>query len=125
MGIFFKPNRTIAEGGGLTSKIVPYQLTKVGIGAGIGLSGAASLGKEMFIQHNKMKMGPISYTGGPDRMTHNVTSGAIEAIDKITNDPEVKADMLRKIAHTSDGIVNNLEEYGVDSEFISAFYGMG
>lgn len=125
MGILFKPNRTFAEGGGLTSKIVPYQLTNVGIGAGFGIGAAASLGSEMVANHNRMRMGVISYEGGPARMTHNVTSGAIETINKITKDPEVQADMLKKITRTDNNIIGNMEELGVDSEFVSAFYGMG
>lgn len=131
MGIIFKPNRTVAEGGGLTSKIIPYQLTKVGIGAGMAIGGAATIGKEMFANHNRIKMGPVSYQGGPARMTHNVTSGAIEAIKSSTNDPEVQADMLQKVLHyTGDSgeltgsVLGNLEEFGIDSQFMSAFYGM-
>ncbi len=124
MGLFFEPNVPFAEGGGLTSKIIPYRLNKRGIAAGFGIGAAASLGTEMLIQHNRAKMGPVSYTGGPDRMTHNVTSGAVEAIQKATNDPAVQADMIRKMLRTDDGIINNIEEFGVDGEFVSAFYGM-
>lgn len=125
MGIFFQPNRTIAEGGGLTSKIIPYQLTKTGVAVGFGAGAAAALGTEMLRQHNRMKMGPVSYEGGPARMTHNVTSGAVEAIREVTNDPAVQADMLKKMVRTDDGILNNIDEFGADTEFVSAFYGMG
>ena len=125
MGILFKKNLTFAEGGGLTSKLVPYQLTKTGIGVGMGLTGAAALGSEMLANRNRMRMGPITYTGGPARMTNNFSSGAIEAIQEATNDPAVRADMLKRILHTDDGIINNIEEFGVDSSFLSAFYGMG
>ena len=125
MGVLFKKNLTFAEGGGLTSKLVPYQLTKTGIGVGMGLTGAASLGSEMLANRNRMRMGPITYTGGPARMTNNFSSGAIEAIQEATNDPAVRADMLKRILHTDDGIINNIEEFGVDSSFLSAFYGMG
>lgn len=125
MGVFFEKNIPFEEGGGITSKIIPYRFTKAGIGAGFAISGAAALGKEMLVQHNKVKMGPVSYGGGPARMTNNLSSGAIEAIKEVTKDPQVQQDMLRKVLHDSDsGIVNNLEEYGVDGEFISAFYGM-
>ena len=125
MGVLFKKNLTFAEGGGLTSKLVPYQLTKTGIGVGMGLTAAASLGSEMLANRNRMRMGPITYTGGPARMTNNFSSGAIEAIQEATNDPAVRADMLKRILHTDDGIINNIEEFGVDSSFLSAFYGMG
>ena len=124
MGLFFKPNLTFKEGGGLTSKIIPYQLTKAGVAVGFGVGAAAAIGTEMSRQHNKMQMGPVSYDGGPDRMTHNITSGAIEAIQQTTKDPAVQADMIRKMLRTDDGIINNMEEFGVDSEFVSAFYGM-
>lgn len=123
MGVFFEPNLTIAEGGGLTSKIVPYRLTGAGIAAGFGVGAAASFGKEIFAHSNRLKMGPVTYAGGPARMTRNVTSGAVEAIKEATNDPTVQADMLRKMIKT-DEFVGSLEEYGVDGEFISAFYGM-
>lgn len=123
MGIFFERNLTLAQGGGFTSKIIPYRLTGAGIAAGFVVGAAASLGTEMLRQHNKMKAGPVSYDGGPARMTHNVTSGAVEAIKEATNDPAVQADMLRKMTR-SDELVGNIEEYGVDSEFVSAFYGM-
>lgn len=125
MGVLFKKNLTFAEGGGLTSTIVPFQVTKAGIGVGIGLTGAAALGTEMFANHNRRKMGPVTYTGGPARMTGNFDSGAVEAIQEATNDPAVRADMLKRILRTDDGIINNMEEYGVDAQFVSAFYGMG
>jgi len=125
MGIFLEPNRTYEEGGGLTSILIPHRLTKVGIGAGFALGAGASLGSEMLRQHNRMKMGPISYEGGPARMTHNVTSGAVEAIQQATSDPNVQSDMLAKMLHTTDeGIINNIDEFGVDADFVSAFYGM-
>lgn len=125
MGVFFQPNRTVEEGGGFTSKLIPYQLTKTGVAVGFGVGAAAALGTEMLRQHNKMKMGPVSYEGGPARMTHNVTSGAVEAIKEATNDPAVQADMLKKMVRTDDGILNNIDEFGADTEFVSAFYGMG
>jgi len=124
MGFLFNKNLTFAEGGGFTSKIVPYQLSKIGIGVGMGLSGAAALGSEMVANHNRMRMGPISYEGGPARMTHNITSGAIEAIKEATDDPAVQRDMLRKILRQTDEIGGNLEEFGVDDQFLAAFYGM-
>ena len=125
MGLLFKKNLSFAEGGGVTSLLVPYQLNKRGIAVGMALTGAAALGAEMFRQHNRLKMGPVTYAGGPDRMTHNVTSGAVEAINEVTNDPAVRADMLKKMLRTTDGVINNLEEFGVDDQFVSAFYGMG
>ena len=125
MAGLLRKNLTFAEGGGATSILIPYQLNKTGIAVGMGLTGASALGVEMFRQHNRLKMGPVTYTGGPDRMTHNVTSGAVEAINEITNDPAVRADMLKKMLRTDDGVINNLEEFGVDDQFVSAFYGMG
>lgn len=125
MGIFFEKNVPFEEGGGLTSKLIPYRFTKAGIGLGFAVSGAASIGKEMLVQHNKIKMGPVSYGGGPTRMTNSFTSGAIEAIKETTKDPQIQQDMIRKVLHDTDsGMINNLEEYGVDEQFLSAFYGM-
>ena len=126
MGAFLTNNVPFNEGGGLTSVLVPKRLTKAGIGGMFALSGAASIGKEMFIASNIRKMGPVSYTGGPARMTDSFDSGAIQAIKQATKDPNVQQDMLRKILKSSnDGIIKNLEEYGVDGQFLSAFYGMG
>ncbi len=124
MGIFFEPNITFAEGGGITSKIIPYRLTKVGIGAGFGIGAAASLGSEMLKNHNRLKMGPVKYTGGPDRMTHNVTSGAVEAISKANISPQEKQAELTRMMRSKDTVIGNLEEYGVNEQFMSAFYGM-
>ncbi len=125
MGLLFKPNRTFAEGGGVTSILIPKNLTKVGVAAGFGVGAGAALGSEMLRQHNRIKMGPISYEGGAARMTRNITSGAVEAINEVTNDPAVRADMLSKMLRTYDGVMNNIDEYGVDADFVSAFYGMG
>lgn len=126
MGAFLTNNIPFNEGGGLTSVLIPKRLTKAGIGSMFALSGAASIGKEMFIASNIRKMGPVSYTGGPARMTNSFDSGAIQAIKQATKDPNVQQDMLRKILKSSnDGIIKNLEEYGVDGQFLSAFYGMG
>ncbi len=123
---FIKPNRTFAEGGGLTSKLIPYQLDKAGMVAGVGaVAVGGTLGAEMMRRHNQMQLGKIVYTGGPARMTDNFSSGAIEAIQQITKDPEVQADMLKKIVRTQDSVLSNMEEFGVDDQFLSAFYGMG
>ena len=121
----FKKNLTFREGGGLTSILIPNQLTKTGIIAGMGIGAAAAFGTEMLANKNRREMGPVSYQGGPARMTHNVTSGAIEAIKDVTNDPEIQADMIKHMLRTDDGVINNIEEFGVDEQFISAFYGMG
>lgn len=121
----FKKNLTFREGGGLTSILIPNQLTKTGIIAGMGIGAAAAFGTEMLANKNRREMGPVSYQGGPARMTHNVTSGAIEAIKDATNDPEIQADMIKHMLRTDDGVLNNIEEFGVDGQFISAFYGMG
>ena len=68
MCALFKKNLTLKTGGGFTSEIIPVQLTKSGVGVGIGIGAAATLGSEMFAQHNRLKMGPVTYTGGPDRI---------------------------------------------------------
>ena len=49
MGAFLTNNVPFNEGGGLTSVLVPKRLTKAGIGGMFALSGAASIGKEMFL----------------------------------------------------------------------------
>lgn len=124
MGLFIN-NLTFEEGGGITSKLIPKQLSKTGLKVGVGISAAVSLGKEMVSQHNRLKAGPITYGGGLTRMTTKINSGALEAIQDVTNDPQIQADMLKKILRTRDNVISNVEEYGVDGQFLSAFYGMG
>lgn len=118
-----KNNRTFSEGGGLTSILLPKQFTKLGLGLFAVGSGAVSFGKEALASHNKLAMGDIIYTGGPARMTNNFSSGAIEAIKDVTSDPALQADMLKKVTKTTE-FLGGIEEYGVDGEFISSFFGM-
>ena len=124
MGLIFENNQTFQEGGGLTSVLLPKRLTKFGVGLGIGVGTAASMGTEMFKMHNQMKVGKVTYQGGPQRMTDNFNSGAIEAIANVTDDPKIQQEMISKVLKNSDSLYGNIEEFGVDGAFLSAFYGM-
>ena len=122
---FLKPNRTLAAGGGITSNIIPFQLNKKGVALGIaGLAGIGFVTAGLDNKH-RMDMGPVTYQGGPARMTSQLNTGAVQAINQITDDPEVRADMLKNIMHDNTSIMDSIEQHGVDDQFLSAFYGMG
>lgn len=125
MNTFFEDNQTFQEGGGLTSKLLPKRLTKIGVFAGMGIGVGVGVGKEMFKMHNRLKAGPATYQGGPVRMTDNFDSGAVEAIANISKDPKIQQDMLKHTLREKDSLFGNIEEFGVDEQFMQAFYGMG
>lgn len=120
----FTDNLSFAQGGGLTSRIIPKVFDKPGIALGFGLTQGAVVGRNLLAQHNKLKAGPMTYTGGPAKMTSNFDSGAVEAIMKSTNDPETRADIVRHMLRSQETILENVREYGIDEEFMNSFYGM-
>lgn len=125
MGFWFKPNKTFAEGGGLTSILIPKQLGKGGVAVGMGVLGVGAVAEQAFASHNRLKAGPIRYGGGPARMTNQFSSGMVEAINNATDDPAIKADMINHIMHNrTDGALSNLEQHGINQDFMNAFYGM-
>ena len=121
---FFENNTPFEEGGGVTSKLIPKRLTKAGIFAGMGIGIGVGVGKEMFKMHNRLKAGPVTYQGGPARMTNNFSSGTIEAIMNVTDDPKIQQEMIKNTLKNTSSLYGNLEEFGVDEQFLSAFYGM-
>lgn len=119
---FIQNNQTFAEGGGLTSYILPYRMGPASIGLTFSSMYAVKLGQDLWAEHNKLKAGPIRYTGGPARMTSNFDSGIVEAIRDVSDDPAVQQDMLKRTMKSSG--IGHLDTYGVDGDFVAAFYGM-
>lgn len=123
-GSFIRPNRSFLKGGGATAKLLPFQLGKGGVAVGLGVLGVAGIATAGIDNHNQKSIGQVSYSG-PARMTGMFNSGAVEAINQMTDDPEVKADMLSRMMHNSnDSVMDSIEQHGVDGQFLSAFYGM-
>ena len=115
----------IEEGGGLSSIIIPRQLNSGGVALVAGGAALLSLGKTGFKVHNTAKMGRVSYTDGPARMTNSFTSGAVSAMRQASGGDYVKfADMAEDIVNGPLGY-GRLETYGATPELISALYGMG
>ena len=122
---FIKPNRSFASGGGVTSNILHHQLGKKGVLIGFGALGVAGVTAGAMDIKNQKEMGPVTYQGGPTRMTNMYGTGAIQAINDMTDDPEVRAEMVKNIMHDNTSILDSIEQHGVDGQFLSAFYGMG
>ena len=125
-GLFFKTNKTWQEGGGFTSNIVHTQFNKLGLGIAVGAVGLGGpILTEALRNRNRMKAGPIKYVGGPSKMTGSFRTEAAEIASKI-EDPVERQKAVRKMMRTSASTgLSNVDEYGVDADFVSAFYGMG
>jgi hypothetical protein len=124
-GKFLKPNKSLKAGGGFTSRIIPFQLGKGGVAIGLGALAVAGIVTEGHANANRKNAGPITYQAGPARMSGVHNTGALDAIQKATDDPEVQADMIKGMMHNStDGILESAEQYGINDQFLSAFYGM-
>jgi hypothetical protein len=112
------------DAGGLSALLMPVKASPLGlgvIGAGIG---AIGLGNAMVKNYNRKTLGKVTYTGGPARMTKNFTSGAVPGVARASGgNPEIAAGMFKEIM-TNDSIAGKIQNYGVDSQFLSAFYGM-
>ena len=114
------------------------------LGAGAIVAGVGST----FIQpligaYGRAKAGRISYEQGPQRMTKPLNRGVIERIRSIAgDDPAAFTEMTRSTMSTSGNMfsrafddygnvdaytaaISKPNDYGVDSGFISSFYGMG
>lgn len=118
------PN-TIDNGGGLSSILMPVKASALGVGViagGAGLIGGTSA---MLQTRNSNKMGRITYSGGPARMTGSFTSGGVEAMMRASQgNYSVFSDMASD-AVTNDGLAGKIENYGVTPQFVSALYNMG
>lgn len=115
-----EPN-TIQDGG-LSALLMPVKASPLGVGVILGGMTGLGLANQAFQQHNKSKMGKISYGGGPARMTGSFTSGAVPAMHRASGgNYQVFSDMASHVMNEGSEIQN----YGVTPQFVSALYGMG
>lgn len=118
------PN-TIANGGGLSSLLMPVKASPLGVGLIMGGISAVGVGNTAIQHRNRAKMGRITYSGGPARMTKSFTSGGVEGMMRASKgNYEVFSDMVSD-AMTNNSIAGKIENYGVTPQFVSALYGMG
>lgn len=119
-----EPN-TIANGGGLSSILVPRRFTAGGAAIVLGGIGSANVANEGIKARNRAKLGRISYVGGPARMTGSYTSGAVQAMHKASGgNYAVFSDMAEEMVQ-GPGIGGIVENYGATPELVSALYHMG
>lgn len=119
-----KPN-TIADGGGLSSLLVPRKLTGPGAALVLGGTAAFNIGNEGIKSHNAAKMGKVSYGDGMTRMTNSFTSGAVPAMKNASNGNYAVFSNMAQDVVSSPGIVGSLDTYGATPELVSALYNMG
>lgn len=119
---FTKPN-TIANGGGLSSLLIPRRLTTAGGLTAVGIIGTVSLAKEGFKGRNRAVMGKVSYGDGMARMTNSFTTGVVPALHKASKgNYAVFSDMAEEVVNHT-GI--SIDDYGASPALISALYNMG
>lgn len=108
---------------------MPWAFTTKGRVAIIGGVAAFALAKEGLAGHNQRKLGKVTYTDGPARMTGSFTSGAIPAMNRASGGNEqLRNEMFVKTMKTGPGgssPLNAIDNYGVDGAFISSLYNMG
>ena len=118
-----EPN-TIADGGGLSSLLIPVKASPLGVGViTAGIWGASAVG-DIVAGQNKKKLGRVSYQGRPARMTSGVPTQITNGIARASKgNPELAAGMIEEVM-TNTSIIGKIENYGVTPQFVSAFYGM-
>ena len=118
------PNN-IQNGGGLSSLLIPVKASPLGVGTILAGMTGYGIVKETVSAKNRAKMGKITYSGGPARMTGQFTSGIPEAMLRSSGgNPQVLSEMVSNTMQ-GDGLAGAIETYGVTPNFISALYGMG
>ena len=123
---FTSPNN-IANGGGLSSLLIPRRVNAKGAAVLIGGAAVLTTGKEGLKARNVNKMGKISYMDGPARMTQSYTTGAVQAMMKASNgNYEAFSDMAEEVVNghmNSIGAI--LDDYGATPAMVASLYGMG
>lgn len=90
-----------------------------------GVFGTATAAPAVLKAHNKANIGRVTYDG-PDRMTHRVTSGAVQDAMQISgSNPEVFSELMEPVVRTRGTVAHALDDYGANAEMISALYNMG
>lgn len=113
------------DAGGLSALLIPVKASPLGVGLIMGGISAVGIGNTAIQHRNRAKMGRITYSGGPARMTKSFTSGGVEGMMRASKgNYEVFSDMVSD-AMTNNSIGGIIENYGVTPQFVSALYGMG
>ncbi len=117
-------NSTFAEGGGVTSLLIPKVLSAKGVAAAVVGSSLFKVGKSGWQASNRLSMGQVSYADGMTRMTNSYTTGAVRAMKQASQgNYDVFSDMASQIV-ASPGF-SRVDDYGATPQMISALYGMG
>jgi hypothetical protein len=115
----------IADGGGLSSLLIPRQVNGAGAAVIVGGGMALSMGNEGFKSRNKASLGRVSYGGGPARMTSSFTSGGVEAMHRVAGGNSAVFADLAEESLNNGSLGGAIENYGATPELISALYNMG
>lgn len=123
---FTSPN-TIANGGGLSSLLIPRRVNAKGAAILIGGAAVLTTGKEGLKARNVNKMGKISYMDGPARMTQSYTTGAVQTMMKASNgNYEAFSDMAEEVVNGHMNPIGAvLDDYGATPAMVASLYGMG
>lgn len=122
---FTSPN-TIANGGGLSSLLIPRRVNAKGAAILIGGAAVLTTGKEGLKARNVNKMGKISYMDGPARMTQSYTTGAVQTMMKASNgNYEAFSDMAEEVVNGHMNPIGAvLDDYGATPAMVASLYGM-
>ena len=116
----------IANGGGLSSKIIPVKVNAKGAALILGAGTVLNYGNEGLKSRNTMKMGRISYMDGPARMTKSYTSGAVPAMMNASQGNYAAfSDMAEEVVKGHNNFLGSiLDDYGATPAMIASLYGM-
>lgn len=125
VGETFTKSNTIKNGGGVSSLLIPRQVNAAGGLAIVGIAGGITLTSEGIKGRNRATLGKIKYGDGPARMTSSYTSGAVQAMKRVSGGNYAAfSDMAEEVV-THGSIARQIENYGATPELISALYHMG
>lgn len=116
-----KPN-TLANGGGLSSFLIPRRLNTAGGLTVVGAMGTFMLANEGIKGRNRAKLGKIRYSDSMARMTNSFTTGAVSAMKEASGGNYAAfSDMAEEVVTRPFA----LDDYGATPDLISALYNMG
>lgn len=119
-----KPN-TIANGGGLSSLLIPRKFNALGATLVVGGVSAFNLGKEGLKGRNKAVLGRVSYSDGLARMTNSYTTGVVPAMHRASGGNYAAFSDMAEETMQGNTLGSAIENYGATPELISALYHMG
>lgn len=124
LGKAFTTPNTI-ENGGLSALLVPRKVNAAGAGLIVGGSFFFNAGKEGVKGRNKAALGPVSYSGGPARMTQSFVSGSVQAMHDVSGGNYAAFSDMAGGVMAGSTVGGKIENYGATPELISALYNMG